>query len=297
MSAILIERGAVTTVTLNRPDVRNAFNEAMIEELTAFAAGVPADGSIRAVVLRGSGPVFSAGADVQWMSKMLGYSREENLADARQAASMFLALDRMPVPLIGRIHGAALGGGSGLAAVCDVVVAADDALFGFTEVVLGILPAMISPYVVRKIGLSAARELCLSGTRFSAARAKDIGLVHTVVPAADLDRAVDEHVARFRKAAPSAVAATKRLLTDVYGKRPAEVLALTVDQIATQRVSPEGQEGLRAFLEKRPAAWAASEPSASEPRERTRGLSESSPRTSRGSERVGGLGAKPTDQE
>ena len=255
MSAILVERGPVTTVTLNRPDVRNAFNEGMIEELTAFAAGVPADGSIRAVVLRGAGPVFSAGADVQWMSKMLGYSREENLADARQAAQMFLALDRLPVPLIGRVHGAALGGGSGLAAVCDVVVAAEDALFGFTEVVLGILPAMISPYVVRKIGLSAARELCLSGTRFSAARAKEIGLVHTVVPAADLDRAVDEHLERFRKAAPSAVAATKRLLTDVYGRRPAEVLALTVDQIATQRVSPEGQEGLRAFLEKRPAAW------------------------------------------
>jgi len=255
MAAILVERGPVTTVTLDRPDVRNAFNEGMIEELTAFAASVPADGSIRAVVLRGAGPVFSAGADVQWMSRMLGFSREENLADARQAASMFLALDRLPVPLIGRIHGAALGGGSGLAAICDVVVAADDALFGFTEVVLGILPAMISPYVVRKIGLSAARELCLSGTRFSAARAKDIGLVHTVVPAGDLDRAVADHLALLRKGAPSAIAATKRLLTDVYGRRPADMLSLTVDQIATQRVSPEGQEGLRAFLEKRPAAW------------------------------------------
>src|SRR5205814_3299598 len=122
-------------------------------------------------------------------------------------------LDRIPVPVIGRIHGAALGGGSGLASICDVVVAADDALFGFTEVVLGILPAMISPYVVRKIGLSAARELCLSGTRFTAARAREIGLAHTVVPAADLDRAVSDHLAVFRKAAPSAIAATKRLLT------------------------------------------------------------------------------------
>ena len=163
----------------------------MIAELTAFAEAVPADGSVRAVVLRGAGPVFSAGADVQWMSRMIGFTREENLADARTAAAMFLALDRMPVPVIGRIHGAALGGGSGLAAICDVVVAADDAQFGFTEVALGILPAMISPYVVRKIGLSAARELCLSGARFTAARAKEIGLVHTVVPAADLDRAVD----------------------------------------------------------------------------------------------------------
>jgi methylglutaconyl-CoA hydratase len=255
MGAISIQSGQVTTVTLNRPDVRNAFNEEMIAELTAFAAGVPADGSVRAVVIRGAGPVFSAGADVQWMSKMLGYSREENLADAQRAAQMFLAIDRIPAPVIGRVHGAALGGGSGLAAVCDVVVAADDAVFGFTEVVLGILPAMISPYVVRKIGPSFARELCLSGARFSAARAKDIGLVHVVTAGADLDQAVDAQLSLFWKAAPSAVAATKRLLAEVHGRRPADVLALTIDNIANQRVSPEGQEGLRAFLEKRPAAW------------------------------------------
>lgn len=255
MAAISVEHGQVTVVTLNRPDVRNAFNEEMIAELTAFAEGVPADGSVRAVVLRGAGPVFSAGADVQWMAKMVGYSREENLADARRAAQMFLAIDRIPVPVIGRIHGAALGGGSGLAAVCDVVVAADDVQFGFTEVVLGILPAMISPYVVRKIGLSAARELCLSGTRFPASKAKEIGLVHTVVPEAELDKAVDAQLALFRKAAPSAIAATKRLLAEVFGRRPGDVLALTIDNIANQRVSPEGQEGLRAFLEKRPARW------------------------------------------
>ena len=255
MSAILIQEGRVTTVTLNRPAVRNAFDETMIAELTAFAGSVPEDGSVRAVVLQGAGAVFSAGADVQWMSRMLDFSREENLADARRAASMFLALDRLPVPLIGRIHGAALGGGSGLAAVCDVVVAADDAMFGFTEVVLGILPAMISPYVVRKIGLSAARELCLSGTRFTAQRAQQIGLVHRVVPAATLDEAVSEQLAIFRKAAPSAIRATKRLLTDVYGRRPGDVLGLTVDNIANQRVSAEGQEGMRAFLEKRAASW------------------------------------------
>jgi methylglutaconyl-CoA hydratase len=255
MGAISIQSGQITTVTLNRPDVRNAFNEEMIAELTAFAEGVPADGSVRAVVIRGAGPVFSAGADVQWMSKMLGYSREENLADAQRAAQMFLAIDRIPAPVIGRVHGAALGGGSGLAAVCDVVVAADDAVFGFTEVVLGILPAMISPYVVRKIGPSYARELCLSGARFSAARAKEIGLVHVVTADADLDTAVEAQLALFRKAAPSAVAATKRLLAEVHGRRPADVLALTVDNIANQRVSPEGQEGLRAFLDKRPAAW------------------------------------------
>ena len=255
MTTLTVSGGAVTTVTLNRPDVRNAFNEDLIRDLSGWAATVPTDGSVRVVVLRGAGPSFCAGADLQWMSRMAGYSREENLADARLAASMFLALDSLPVPLIGRIHGAALGGGAGLAAVCDVVVAAEDAMFGFTEVVLGILPAMISPYVVRKIGLSAARELCLNGVRFSAARAKDIGLVHDVVTSDRLDLTVDRHVAQFLKAAPSAIANTKRLLAQVAGKMPADVLEQTVDAIATQRVSTEGQEGMRAFLEKRPPTW------------------------------------------
>src|SRR5579863_762367 len=191
------------------------------------------------------------------MAKMVDYSQEQNLADARVAASMFLALDSVPVPLIGRIHGAALGGGSGLAAVCDVVVAADDAVFGFTETTLGILPAMISPYVLRKIGLSAARELCLNGARFTAARAQAIGLVHDVVALDRLDLAVDKHVQQFWKAGPSAIAATKRLLREVAGHRPEDVLALTISALATQRVSPEGQEGLTAFLEKRPARWTA----------------------------------------
>jgi methylglutaconyl-CoA hydratase len=220
MAAIQLDRGPVTTVTLNRPDVRNAFNEEMIEELSAFAAEAAADRSIRAIVLR----------------------------------------DSLPVPVIGRIHGAALGGGSGLAAICDVVVAAEDAVFGFTEVVLGILPAMISPYVVRKIGLSYARELCLSGARFTAARAKEIGLVHTVVAADGLDAAVSAHLDTFSKASPTAVAATKKLLAEVHGRKPGDVLALTVENIAAQRVSPEGQEGLRAFLEKRPAAWTKTNP-------------------------------------
>lgn len=257
MTTLTITPGPVTTVTLNRPSVRNAFNEELIGDLSAWAASVPSDGSVRVVVLRGAGASFCAGADLQWMSKMAGYSREENLADARLAAAMFLALDSIPVPLVGRIHGAALGGGAGLAAVCDVVVAADDVTFGFTEVVLGILPAMISPYVVRKIGISAARELCLNGARFSAARAREIGLVHDVVSNDRLDLTVERHVAQFLKAAPSAVAATKRLLGQVAGRRPADVMEQTVEAIATQRVSPEGQEGMRAFLEKRPAAWQA----------------------------------------
>jgi methylglutaconyl-CoA hydratase len=260
MSTLTISPGPVTTITLNRPDVRNAFNEELIRELTAWATSVPADGSVRVAILQGAGSVFSAGADVQWMSKMVGYSREENIADAHVAASMFLALDSVPVPLIGRVHGAALGGGSGLAAICDVVVAAEDATFGFTETTLGILPAMISPYVVRKIGISAARELCLNGSRFTAARAKEIGLVHEVVSTDRLDLAVERHVQLFWKAAPSAVAETKRLLREVFGRRPADVMSLTVDALSAQRVSPEGQEGLKAFLEKRPARWTAGSP-------------------------------------
>lgn len=255
MHTLTISPGPVTTVTLNRPDVRNAFNETLIEELTAWATGVPADGSVRVAILQGAGTVFCAGADLQWMSKMIGYSREENLEDARRASAMLLALDALPVPLIGRVHGAALGGGAGLAAVCDVVVSADDAVFGFTEVTLGILPSMISPYVVRKIGLSAARELCLSGARFPAARALALGLAHEVVSGERLDLAVDTHVRLFMKAAPSAVAATKKLLREVAGHAPADVMALTVDAIANQRVSPDGQEGMRAFLEKRPPSW------------------------------------------
>lgn len=253
-STITISGGPVTTVTLNRPEVRNAFNEDVIAELTAWAKAVT-PGSTRVAVLQGAGPVFSAGADINWMAKMVGYSHEENIADAERAASMFNALDRLPVPLIGRIHGAALGGGSGLAAVCDVVVSADDAVFGFTEVVLGILPAMISPYVVRKIGIASARELCLSGTRFSAARAKEIGLVSEVVTADGLDDAVNRHIDLFLKAAPGAVARAKALLRQVHGRLPEDVMALTTSAIADQRVSAEGQEGLKAFLEKRPASW------------------------------------------
>ena len=255
MPTIEISSGRITRVTLNRPDVRNALNEDVIAELTRWASGVPADGSVRAVVLQGAGPVFSAGADLTWMSKMASYTHEENLEDARQAARMFLALDTVPVPVIGRIHGAALGGGAGLAAICDVAIAADDAIFGFTETTLGILPALIAPYVVRKIGVSAARELCLSGARFSASRAREIGLVHEVVPASELDAAVERRLEQFARTATSAVAATKRLLDAIAGKRPADINAITVESIASQRVSPEGQEGMRAFLEKRAPAW------------------------------------------
>ena len=250
--------GAVEYLTLNRPDVRNAFNEHVIAELTSWAWSVreqAARGEVRVVVIGGAGKMFCAGADVTWMSKTVQYTEEENLRDAAAMSAMFGAIDTLPVPVVGRIQGAALGGGAGLAAVCDVVVAAEDALFGFTEVKLGILPAVISPFALAKIGRSAARELFLTGARFSAARAREIGLVHVVVPAAELDNAVAGYVQEFLTAAPEAVAAAKALIPSVWGRPFNEAAPITAAAIAQRRVSPEGQEGLRAFLDKRTASW------------------------------------------
>ena len=256
---VRVERnGPVARATLNRPDVRNAFDERVIAALTGWADDVAraADaGEVRVAVIAGAGAVFSAGADLAWMQKMRGYTREENVRDAEAAAAMFGALDALPVPLVGRVQGAALGGGAGLAAVCDVVAAADDAMFGFTEVRLGILPAVISPFVVGKIGLSAARALFLSGTRFPAPLAHRLGLVHEVVPAAELDAVVAALVHDLLQGAPSAQRRVKALLRDIAGRPAAGVRGVTSGALADQRVSAEGQDGLVAFLEKRKAAW------------------------------------------
>lgn len=247
--------GPVEHVTLNRPDVRNAFNEHVIAELASWANAAAADEGLRVVVLSGAGKVFSAGADADWMARMAGYSEAENLDDARVAAGMFRAINALPCFVIGRVHGAALGGGSGLAAVCDVVVTTPETIFGFTETKLGILPAMISPFVLPKIGVSAARELFLTGMRFSAERARAIGLVHAVVADDQLDDAVQHYVTEALGASPTALAAAKRLIPQVWGRPPEAVADLTAAAIAAQRVSPEGQEGLRAFLEKRKPHW------------------------------------------
>lgn len=249
--------GAVVRLTLNRPQVRNALNDELIQALTAWARNLPATPHVRVAVLAGAGPVFCAGADAAWMARMAGASHEDNLRDANAFAEMLEVLDTLPVPLIARIHGAALGGGAGLAAVCDVIVAAEDATFGFTEVKLGIPPGAISPYAIAKIGHSAARAYFLTGARFTAARAREIGLVHDVVPASDLDDAVARYVREVLTAGPGAVAAAKRLIRSVAHQAPPAVRALTADAMARHRISPEGQEGLRAFLEKRRPAWAA----------------------------------------
>jgi len=247
--------GVVEYLTLNRPDVRNAFNEQMIADLTAWAASINADDDVRVAVIAGTGKVFSAGADITWMANALNYTHDENVRDANAAARMFAALDTLPIPLIGRIHGAALGGGAGLAAVCDVVITDENAVFGFTEVKLGILPAVISPYALAKIGRSAARELFLTGMRFNAVRAREIGLVHAVVPVDQLDTMVVLYVNEFLSAAPDAISTAKALIPRVWARPAPDAAGLTSEAIAAQRVSHEGQEGLRAFLEKRKASW------------------------------------------
>src|SRR5215216_1796234 len=219
--------GSVEYLTLNRPDVRNAFNENVIAELTAWAEDVrtrAASHAVRVVVLRGAGKSFCAGADIAWMAKTVEYTEDENLRDATAMSRMFQAIDELPVPVVGRIHGAALGGGAGLAAVCDIVVADEQTLFGFTETKLGILPAVISPFAVAKIGRSAARELFLTGARFSAARANAIGLVHAVASAHELDNTVATYVQELLGGGPAAIAAAKALIPRVWEKTPAAAL-------------------------------------------------------------------------
>jgi methylglutaconyl-CoA hydratase len=251
--------GPVERLTLNRPGVRNAFNERVIAELTAWAVDTRHAAErhdIRVVVIAGAGKTFCAGADVVWMAKTVTYSEDENIRDATAMARMFATIDQLPAPVIGRIQGAALGGGAGLAAVCDIVVASDDALFGFTETKLGILPAVISPFALAKIGRSAARELFLTGARFTAPRAKEIGLVHAVVPAAEIDAAVDAYVTELLTAGPEAIGEAKALIRTVWNRSPEEATVVTAAAIAARRVSQEGQEGLKAFLEKRIPTWA-----------------------------------------
>ncbi len=250
--------GAVERVRLARPAVRNAFDNSVVADLSAWAAGAARDPDLRVAVLSGDGPVFSAGADLAWMDRASSYTRDENLRDALAMAEMFESLNSLPFPLVGRVQGVALGGGAGLVAVCDSVVAASDATFGFTEVRLGILPAVIAPFVIAKIGESACRELFLTGARFDAARAHAIGLVHEVVPATDLDRALDARVTNILKGGPHAIAAAKALIPRVAGRQPRDVMALTAEAIAERRVSEEGQEGIRAFLEKRKPHWSGS---------------------------------------
>jgi len=248
--------GAIERLTLNRPDVRNAFNGTMIAELTDWADRTAQDPGVRTVVVSGAGPTFCAGADLAWMARTVEYTEAENVEDATRASVMFNTINSLPVPVIARVHGAALGGGAGLAAVCDIVVCEAHAMFGFTEVKLGIIPAVISPFVLQKIGRSAARELFLTGRRFTAQHALDVGLVHAVVRPEDLDANVDAIVREVLTSGREALATAKRLIADVWNASSGEqARALTAEALAQRRASAEGQEGLRAFLEKRKPRW------------------------------------------
>jgi methylglutaconyl-CoA hydratase len=250
--------GPVARVTLARPEVRNAFNAELIADLhdafTRLATEPPE--SLRAVVLAGEGAAFCAGADVAWMRASAALSVEDNEADARRMAEMLETIDRCPVPVVARVHGAALGGGMGLCAVADVTLAAADTAFGFTETKLGILPAVISPFVIARIGEGQARALFPTGERFDAERALRIGLVHEVLAdEAALDERVAAIVGELLSAGPTAARAAKAIIRDQRGLSGDEKRSLTVGAIARQRVSPEGQEGLTAYLDKRPPSW------------------------------------------
>jgi methylglutaconyl-CoA hydratase len=248
--------GAIAYVALARPEVRNAFNAALIAELHRTFEELGRDGVVRAIVLSGQGKAFCGGADIKWMRDSLTLSHEANLEDARTLSWMYRTIDRVPKPVVARVHGAALGGGAGLVAVCDVALAAEGTVFGFTETKLGILPAVIAPFVVAKIGRSHARALSLTGERFDARRALGIGLVHEVVAEHSLDAAVARVVAELLTSSPSGITAAKRLLAVVADLPYDATVEPTARAIASQRTSAEGQDGLRAFLEKRKPRWA-----------------------------------------
>lgn len=247
--------GPVARIWMNRPQARNAFDGLMVTELRMTLFDLRSADAIRVIVLGGRGPSFCAGADLEWMKAMAAFSREDNLREAQALADLFFTVYESPKPVVARIHGAALGGGAGLVAACDIPVAALGTQFGFTEVRLGIIPALISPYVLGKIGESAVRELFLTGERFEAVKAQEIGLIRAAVPEDDLDAVVENRVQELLKAGPRAVAEAKALIREVAYRRIEDVQRYTVERIADLRVSAEGQEGMRAFLEKRKPNW------------------------------------------
>lgn len=254
--------GLVATVTMARPEVHNAFNETLIAELHAAFTELASDDSVRVIVLAGEGKSFSVGADLTWMKRMAEAGEAENREDARKLTTMLRAVAECRKPVVARVHGGALGGGSGLTAAADVAIAAESAFFGFSEVRFGLAPATIAPYVIERIGPGAALPRFLLGERFDARAALAIGLVYQVVPDDELDAAVNAIVEALLLGGPSAQAAIKKLVRDVSS--PASGLGPfpTVDEytaqlIASLRASPEGREGVIAFLEKRKPNWAA----------------------------------------
>ena len=246
----------VAVVWLAREKVRNAFNETLIAELSSAFARLGADDGVRAIVLAARGPAFCAGADLDWMRRMSGYSLEENRADARGLAEMLRAINECPKPTIARVHGDAYAGGMGLVAACDIAVAATTANFCLSETKLGLIPATISPYVIRAMGEQAARRYALTAERFDAAEALRLGFVHALATADSLDARIEEILAALAQTSAAAVSAAKRLVREVAG-RPVDdaLVADTAERIAAIRASDDGREGVRAFLDKRKPRW------------------------------------------
>ena len=251
-----VDSGGVATVTLNRPEVRNAFNETLIAELTASLVEIAADDGVRAVVLAGEGTSFCAGADLDWMRRTGAYSRKENLTDARALAEMLRTLDTLPKPTVAAVHGPAFGGGAGLVACCDIAIASESAVFSFSEVRLGLIPAVISPYVIAAIGERQARRYFLTAQRFPAAEARRIGLVHEVTAPESLAAAVEAVAGELLRAGPAALRAAKDLIRAVSRRLGDESLpAETARRIAEIRAAEEARQGIQAFLEKRNPPW------------------------------------------
>ena len=252
---LAVDDAGRATVTLNRPEVHNAFDDALIAQLTEVVQSIAAREDLRVMVLAAAGKSFSAGADLNWMRRVADYSEAENPADAEALTRLLTALDELPIPTVARVQGAALGGGVGLVACCDIAVAAAEAKFALSEVRLGLIPAVISPYVLAAIGSRTARRYFLTAERFDAEEARRIGLVHAVVAAEELDAAVDGFVDAVRLGGPAAVAACKRLVLDISGRVDAATRRETAERIARIRATGEGREGVAAFLEKRKPDW------------------------------------------
>jgi len=253
---LTIDGSGIATVMLDRPEIHNAFDDTMIGALNDVLSRIAGDRSIRMMCLEGRGRSFSAGADLNWMRRSAAYSPEENLADAEDLARLMSALDRLDIPTIAIVQGAVFGGGVGLVACCDIAIAAEGARFSFSEVRLGLIPAVISPYVVRAIGVRQARRYFQTGEVFDAATALRLGLVHEVVPAGDLGTMRRTILDALRQGGPNALREAKALANDVAGRTiDARLMSATARLISERRASPEGREGLAAFLEKRTPSW------------------------------------------
>lgn len=251
-----IDKNGVATVTINRPEKHNAFDEHVIAELTDSFAQLAGNEQVRVMVLRSAGRNFCAGADLDWMKRMAAYSRKENVKDANALAGMLYQLNYLPIPTIARVQGAALGGGAGLVCCCDIVIAANDATFALSEVKFGLLPATISPYVIASIGAKSARRYFLTAERFDADTAKTIGMVSEIMAEEELDEKISSLITTILNNGPNAVRAAKQLIFDVDKQAiTRELMQTTSERIADIRASEEGREGLSAFLEKRKPFW------------------------------------------